>query len=119
MAIIHFTLDSKDILYMLKHDSAGAFAKLLKNSLNQLMQIESNEQLKAQPYERTEKRTDLRNGTRERQLYTRIGTLTLRVPRPIGISRFTRWSLKITSAVKPPCLSRWQIWWYAVFPLVK
>lgn len=24
MATIHFTLDSKDILYMLKHDSSGA-----------------------------------------------------------------------------------------------
>lgn len=65
MATIHFTLDSNDILYMLKHDSSGAFAMLLQNSLNQLMQIESNEQLKARPYERTEERTDLRNGTRE------------------------------------------------------
>ena len=42
---------------------------------------ESTAQLKAEPYERSEERTDSRNGTRERDLKTRIGRITLTVPR--------------------------------------
>ena len=45
------------------------------------MKAESEEQLGAQAYERTEERKDYRNGTRERTLTTRIGTLELEVPR--------------------------------------
>jgi len=48
---------------------------------NQVLLAQSTEQLGAEPYERTEGRTAYRNGTRERQLTTRIGTLTLRIPR--------------------------------------
>ena len=39
------------------------------------------EQLQAAPYERSESRTDSRNGFRTRDLKTRIGTITLNVPR--------------------------------------
>lgn len=45
------------------------------------MTAESSEQLKAEKYERTDERTDSRNGSRERQLNTRIGNITLIVPR--------------------------------------
>ena len=41
----------------------------------------SSEQLGAKRYERTEERTDSRNGVRTRELKTRIGRLTLNVPR--------------------------------------
>nr|WP_244499178.1 transposase [Thermoanaerobacter thermohydrosulfuricus] len=37
--------------------------------------------MKANPYERTEERQDYRNGYYSRNLVTKIGTLTLRVPR--------------------------------------
>lgn len=55
--------------------------KLLEEIFNQVLLAQSTEQLGAEPYERTEGRTAYRNGTRERQLTTRIGTLTLRIPR--------------------------------------
>ncbi|MCR4573815.1 MAG: IS256 family transposase, partial [Lentisphaeria bacterium] len=58
-----------------------AFKNTLQTSLNKILQAESSEQLKAAPYERSEERTDSRNGTRERELNTRIGRIVLRVPR--------------------------------------
>jgi putative transposase len=58
-----------------------AFSKLLEEIFNQVLLAQSTEQIGAQPYERTEERTAYRNGFRDRQLTTRIGTLTLRVPR--------------------------------------
>ena len=58
-----------------------AFSKLLEEIFNQILLVQSTEQLGAEPYERTEGRTAYRNGTRGRQLTTRIGTLTLRIPR--------------------------------------
>ena len=58
-----------------------AFSKLLEEIFNQILLAQSTEQLGAEPYERTEGRTAYRNGTRERQLTTRVGTLNLRVPR--------------------------------------
>ncbi len=58
-----------------------AFSKLLEEIFNQVLLAQSSEQLGADPYERTEERTAYRNGTRERQLTTRVDTLTLRVPR--------------------------------------
>ena len=58
-----------------------AFSKLLEEIFNQILLAQSTEQLGAEPYERTEGRTAYRNGTRGRQLTTRIGTLTLRIPR--------------------------------------
>ena len=46
-----------------------------------MLKAESAEQLGAEPYERTDDRVDSRNGVRERDLVTRIGTITLKVPR--------------------------------------
>ncbi len=42
---------------------------------------QSTEQLGAEPYERTEERTAYRNGSRDRNITTRVGTLTLKVPK--------------------------------------
>jgi len=58
-----------------------AFSKLLEEIFNQVLLSQSTEQIGAQPYERTEDRTAYRNGFRYRQLTTRVGALTLRVPR--------------------------------------
>jgi len=58
-----------------------AFSKLLEEIFNQVLMAQSKEQLGAEPYERTEERTAYRNGTRDRSLTTRVGTLTLKVPR--------------------------------------
>jgi putative transposase len=58
-----------------------AFSKLLEEIFNQVLLAQSSEQIRAEPYERTEERTAYRNGYRNRELTTRVGTLTLRVPR--------------------------------------
>jgi len=81
MAQLNITLNQEEILSLLKENSGDAFKKLLQESLNAVLKAESKEQLKAEPYERTEERTDSRNGTRERSLSTRIGTIALSVPR--------------------------------------
>ena len=81
MAQINITLNQDEILQLMATDREGAFKKLLQESLNSFLQTESTEQLNADPYERTEGRTDSRNGFRERNLNTRIGTIVLKVPR--------------------------------------
>ncbi len=81
MAQLNITLDQAEILQLLLEDRGNAFKSILQTSLNKILQAESSEQLKAKPYERTENRTDSRNGMRERELKTRIGKIVLRVPR--------------------------------------
>ena len=81
MAQLNITLNQEEILQLLSTDRDEAFRTLLQNSLNSILKVESQEQLKAAPYERSEERTDSRNGFRERDLKTRIGKITLSVPR--------------------------------------
>ena len=81
MAQINITLNQDEILQLMSNDREGAFKRLLQESLNSFMKAESTEQLKAEPYERTAERADSRNGFRDRKLNTRIGTITLKVPR--------------------------------------
>jgi len=64
-----------------RKNSGDAFRTLLQESLNSVLKAESAEQLQAAPYERNDDRTDSRNGFRDRDLVTRIGTITLHVPR--------------------------------------
>jgi len=81
MAQLNITLDQEEILRLLADNSGDAFKILLQEALNSVLRAESAEQLRAAPYERTGERTDCRNGTRERGLTTRIGTIELSVPR--------------------------------------
>lgn len=81
MAQLNITLNQDEILQLLTNNREDAFKKLLQDSLNSILQAESTEQLKAEKYERSDERTDSRNGSRERQLTTRIGKLELIVPR--------------------------------------
>lgn len=81
MAQLNITLNQEEMLQLLLEDRNDAFKRILQVSLNRILQAESAEQLKAAPYERSEERTDSRNGTRERELHTRIGRITLQVPR--------------------------------------
>ena len=81
MAELNITLNQDEILHLLAKDKDVAFADILQRSLNSILKAESAEQLKAQPYERTEERTGSRNGFRERPLTTRIGQITLTVPK--------------------------------------
>ena len=81
MAQLNITLNQEEIQALLLDDRGEAFKKILQASLNKILQVESAEQLKAAPYERSEDRTDSRNGSRDRNLNTRIGRITLQVPR--------------------------------------
>jgi len=82
MAQVNITLNQDEILQLLSSNCVSdTFRELLQVSLNQFIQAESTEQLGAKPYERTRERTDSRNGSRERPLVTRIGTIVLSVPR--------------------------------------
>ena len=81
MAQLNITLNQDEILQLLASDRNTAFVKLLQESLNSILKAESTEQLKAEPYERTEERTGSRNGFRDRPLTTRIGSIILKVPK--------------------------------------
>lgn len=67
-------------LFLTNNKDSGV-AALLESVLNQILQAQATEQLEAEPYERTSERKGYRNGTYPHQLTTRVGTLTLRVPR--------------------------------------
>ena len=81
MAQLNITLNQDEILQLLSSNREDAFKSLLTECLNGVLQAESTAQLGAEPYERSATRSGSRNGTRERQLNTRIGTITLAVPR--------------------------------------
>ena len=81
MAQLNITLNQDEILQLLSNNREEVFKKLLTESLNAILKAESTAQLGAEPYERSQERTDSRNGSRDRKLNTRIGTITLSVPR--------------------------------------
>ena len=81
MAQVNFTLTQEEVLQILSGNRDKAFKFLVEKILNQIMLVESAEQLGADKHERTDERQDYRNGTRERILHTRIGTIELEVPR--------------------------------------
>lgn len=60
--------------------SKDGLAQMIEEVLNQILEAEVTEHLKAERYERTEERTGYRNGYRLRTLYLRVGPVTLRVP---------------------------------------
>ena len=78
MAQLNITLCQEEILQLLSDNREDAFRTLLTDSI---LQAESTAQLGAEPYERSVTRSDSRNGSRNRNLNTRIGTITLAVPR--------------------------------------
>ena len=78
MSQYQITLDQTDLQALF--DGQG-LKTLAEQVLNQVLQAQVSEHLKALPHERTDERQGHRNGYRERPLTTRIGTLTLQVPR--------------------------------------
>lgn len=81
MAQINLTLSQEEILQVLSGNRDDALKYLVEKILNEVMKAESEEQIGATMHQRTEERQDYRNGTRERDLNTRIGTIRLKVPR--------------------------------------
>lgn len=82
MTQVQITLNDQILHQLFLGDSkeSGVNA-LLEAILNQVLQAQAGEQVKAERYERKEERTDYRNGTYPRQMKTRIGKLSLNVPR--------------------------------------
>jgi putative transposase len=72
------TIDGETVHGLFQGDSG--LAKLLEQVLNQVLEAQVSEQVGAERYERSEERQGYRNGVRPRQLTTRVGQLTLRVP---------------------------------------
>lgn len=81
MAQVNITLSQEELLQVMSGDRDEAFKMIVQKLLNEIMIAESEEQICAGRHERSEERTDYRNGFRERPLTTRIGTITLNVPR--------------------------------------
>ena len=81
MAQVNITLSHEEVLQVLSGNRDDAFKMLVERILNAVMLVESEQQLGASMHERTADRQDYRNGSRERILNTRIGSLVLEVPR--------------------------------------
>lgn len=78
MTEYHITV-GKDLLPELLSNQNG-LAKLIESVLNQILEAQAEESLGADKYERTDERVGYRNGYRPRQLFTRVGPITLQVP---------------------------------------
>lgn len=81
MSQVNITLNYEEVVALFSKDKNEAFAYLMEKILNAFLLAESEEQIGAARHERSEKRNDYRNGTRNRPFVTRIGSITLRVPR--------------------------------------
>jgi len=71
---------NESILHHLFSSNDEGMKELLKQILDQILEQQRTEQINAKQYERTEKRCAYRNGYKTRNLITRVGTITLRVP---------------------------------------
>lgn len=69
-----------EILEELIQGGSENFASVLESLLNELMKIEREKCLRAQPFERTENRQGYANGFKDKTLHTRSGPLQLKVP---------------------------------------
>lgn len=81
MSQFNITLNYEEVVGLFKSEKNEGYAYLMEKLLNAILSAESEEQIGAAKHERTEARNDYRNGTRERALVTRIGSITLKVPR--------------------------------------
>ena len=78
MAVYEVSLNSEQLSGLLTSDSG--LQQLVETVLNQVLDAQVSEHIQAQPSERSTQRQAYRNGYRSRTLYTRVGSLVLRVP---------------------------------------
>lgn len=82
MAQYQITLESEILQQLfLSNSKESGVNKLLESVLNQVLKAQVTEQISAEHYQRTEDRKAYRNGSYPHQLTTRVGTITLHVPR--------------------------------------
>jgi putative transposase len=77
----NFTITYDEMIDLLSKDRNEAFALMMKKIFDAFLIAESDIQIGVGKHERSENRTDYRNGTRNRVLVTRIGKIDLKVPR--------------------------------------
>lgn len=76
--------------------------------IQQVLEAQVTDHLGADRYERSDERGGYRNGNRERQLYTRVGPLTLRVPQTRDGSFPATYSLLRLIALLAEISESWQ-----------
>lgn len=82
VAQYQITLESEILQQLfLSNSKESGVNKLLESVLNQVLKAQVTEQISAEHYQRTEDRKAYRNGSYPHQLNTRVGTITLHVPR--------------------------------------
>ena len=65
---------------LINYQGDNLMGEIVRLGIQQLMELDRDEHIGVGSYERGEERRSLRNGYKSRQLYTRVGTLNLRVP---------------------------------------
>lgn len=78
MADYDIKLKREDLVGLLTENDA--LSELLESVLNQILEAQMTDHLGAERYEHVDERKGYRNGTRVRQLFTRVGPLNLHVP---------------------------------------
>jgi transposase-like protein len=78
MTQFNLTVNGEKLKDLLVKDNG--LRDLLEDVVNQVLEAQMSEYIGAKPYERTNERKAYRNGYRIRQLYTRVGPLSLQVP---------------------------------------
>lgn len=80
MAQSQVTVDSQLVQQLCFRQDQGV-ARLREQGLNQVLQAQLTDQLKAAPYKQTEEQQRYRNGHRPRTLTTRVERIILALPR--------------------------------------
>ena len=74
-------LSSEELLtQLINYQGDNLMGEIVRLGLQQLMELDRDEHIGVGSYERGQERRSQRNGYKSRQLYTRVGTLNLRVP---------------------------------------
>jgi putative transposase len=72
---------SEDLLTeLINYQGDNLMGEIVRLGIQQLMELDRDEHIGVGSYERGEERRSQRNGYKSRQLYTRVGSLALRVP---------------------------------------
>ena len=81
MTQLNITLNEETLKELMLGNRDEALRKLLEAIFNAVLKAEASEQVGADLYERTDERQTYRNGYRERQFKTRVGSLELLIPK--------------------------------------
>lgn len=81
MTQLNITLNEETLKELMLGNRDEALRKLLEAVFNAILKAEASEQVGADLYERTDERQTYRNGYRERQFKTRVGSLELLIPK--------------------------------------